>query len=303
MNKKRFLIIGLVFISLLIILNINNKVYADTDIIENYTITVDPDMNNGELDITYEIKWKVLDSETEGPLTWAKIGTPNSHFTSPTALTPNIKKIQPYGDSYVRIDFDKAYKEGDIVTFKYSIHQAYMYKIKSSKCTYEFTPAWFTDFKVNNITIKWNKDSVKKANNTSEEGNYYIWNKTNLDKGEKIKAKIEYKKTAFAYLDENKQASSDTKIIINILLGFVVIFIMIIILGSFFGGGGYYGHRGFYVGHHHHYGGGGCVRSSCACASRCACACACAGSGRAGCSKKDFYGTNLQTKKIKQALK
>ena len=32
-------------------------------------------------------------------------------------------------------------------------------------------------------------------------------------------------------------------------------------------------------------------------ASSCACACACAGGGRAGCSKKDFYGTNLKMNK------
>ena len=28
--------------------------------------------------------------------------------------------------------------------------------------------------------------------------------------------------------------------------------------------------------------------------SSCECACACAGGGRAGCAKKDFYGTNLK---------
>ena len=65
-------------------------------------------------------------------------------------------------------------------------------------------------------------------------------------------------------------------------------------------------HRGFYGGFGPRYYGGGCVHSSCACAhSSCAssCACACAGSGRAGCSKKDFYGTNINTKKIKNAMK
>ena len=31
----------------------------------------------------------------------------------------------------------------------------------------------------------------------------------------------------------------------------------------------------------------------------CACACACAGGGRAGCSTKDFYKTNLQINKFK----
>jgi len=307
MNKRKIFIVFLLFIALFILININNKTYAtELDKIENYTITIDPNMNDGSLDITYEIKWKVLDSVTEGPLTWVKIGTPNSHFSNPTALTPNIKNISEGGDSYVRIDFNKAYNEGDIITFKYSIHQEHMYKIKSSKCKYEFTPAWFTDIKIDKITIKWNKDQVKKADNNSEEGNYYIWSKTNLDKGEKIKAKIEYKKNAFSYLDENKQASSDLGKTFSIILGFVIIIIIIIIFSSFGGGGGYYRHRGFYIGptfytHHHH--GGGCAHSSCACASRCACACACAGSGRAGCSKKDFYGTNLKTKKIKEALK
>lgn len=38
-----------------------------------------------------------------------------------------------------------------------------------------------------------------------------------------------------------------------------------------------------------------CAHSSCACAhSSCACACACAGGGRAGCTTKDFYHTNLK---------
>ena len=34
----------------------------------------------------------------------------------------------------------------------------------------------------------------------------------------------------------------------------------------------------------------------------CACACGCAGGGRAGCSKKDFYGTNVRTKNIEKVL-
>ena len=88
-------------------------------------------------------------------------------------------------------------------------------------------------------------------------------------------------------------------------------------------GGNYYSHSGFYTdryygGYHGGYYGGyhhsppppppprhhsSCAHSSCV--SSCAhssCACACAGSGRAGCSKKDFYGTNLTTEKIKKAL-
>ena len=48
-----------------------------------------------------------------------------------------------------------------------------------------------------------------------------------------------------------------------------------------FGGGGFGG-------------GGGCA---------CACACACAGGGRAGCSKKDFYGTKISTARVRKILR
>lgn len=44
-----------------------------------------------------------------------------------------------------------------------------------------------------------------------------------------------------------------------------------------------------------------CV-SHCACVSSCACACACAGGGRAGCSKKDFYGTKLKSDNVLKIL-
>ena len=48
-------------------------------------------------------------------------------------------------------------------------------------------------------------------------------------------------------------------------------------------------------------GGGGCAHSSCACACAscaCACACACAGGGRAGCTYKDFYRTDLKLRQL-----
>ncbi|MBO4290906.1 MAG: hypothetical protein J5898_03245, partial [Lachnospiraceae bacterium] len=41
-----------------------------------------------------------------------------------------------------------------------------------------------------------------------------------------------------------------------------------------------------------------CAHSSCACA----CACACAGGGRAGCTTKDFYHTNLKLEQIRKRV-
>ena len=48
-----------------------------------------------------------------------------------------------------------------------------------------------------------------------------------------------------------------------------------------------------------------CAHSSCACAHSCACACACAcaGGGRAGCSTKDFYNTNLKLRQLERKIK
>ena len=51
----------------------------------------------------------------------------------------------------------------------------------------------------------------------------------------------------------------------------------------------------------HHSSGGhsSCAHSSCACA----CACACAGGGRAGCTTKDFYNTDLKLEALRKATK
>lgn len=265
---------------------------ADMDEILNYEVVVEPRMNDGSLDITYKITWKVLDSTTDGPLEWVQIGTPNSNFDNATALSKNIKSISQYNGSYVKIVFDRKYYAGEQITFKYKIHQAYMYKLSWGKCKYSFAPAWFTDIKINNMTIKWNMDSVKSSDSQLKEDNYLVWTKSNLAKGEKLNVNVKYDKNAFGYLDENKQkrnnmeSSNEFKIYAIVICIIVITLIVTISLG----GGGYYGHGGFYGGHHR----GGCVSS---------CACACAGSGRAGCSKKDFYGTKISSDKLKKVLK
>lgn len=308
--KRKLLIFLLLTLFLILIAN-GTKCYAmDLDRIKNYIVTVEPRMNDGSLDITYEITWKVLDSYTEGPLEWVQIGTPNSYFDTPTALTKNIRNITSYNGAYIKVVFDKKYYEGEEITFKYKIHQTRMYKLSGKKCKYSFTPAWFTDARVDSLTVKWNADEVKSSNSKSKDGNYLVWNKTNMDKGEKLKINVKYNKNAFGYLSENMQRSNNSSGMSGIA---VIIFLIVIIaiISIFTGGGGYYVHRGFYGGGYHGRGYyGGCAHSSCACASiscasSCAssCACACAGSGRAGCSKKDFYGTKISKEELRKAIK
>ena len=146
-NKKLLLSLILVFISIICICI--PSFAKDLDEIQTYYITVDP-RDDGSLDMLYEIEWKVLDSTTEGPLEWVKIGIPNANVDSFKALSKNISKIAytSLGGDYIRIDFDRPYKAGEIVKFRFSIHQSYMYSINGSECTYSFTPGWFDSIKV-----------------------------------------------------------------------------------------------------------------------------------------------------------
>lgn len=314
MNKKTILVA--IIAILFCIIAIGQKCYAvELDRIENYVVTVDPRMTDGTLDITYEITWRVLDSTSQGPLEWVQIGTANSYFDNPQALTSNIKKIKKYSGTYVKIDFKKKYYAGESVTFKYKLHQSDMHILVGDTCTYSFTPAWFTDAKVDNMTVRWNKDRVKSSNSKITEDNYLVWNKTNMSKGEKLMITAEYDKTAFSSLKTYDYVANDNSNgLIGVIIVFVIMFsipLIIVLLGNR-GNNSYYSHSGFYSGgyygsrrhrthYRHSHSRSSCVRSSCACA-RSSCACACAGSGRAGCSKKDFYGTKLTKEKIEKVI-
>lgn len=84
---KKKLMITILFVALISIFGFACKCQAvDLDEIINYTTTVSP-RDDGTLDIKYHIEWKVLDSTSEGPLEWVKIGIPNQHVD-------NIKKYQ-----------------------------------------------------------------------------------------------------------------------------------------------------------------------------------------------------------------
>ena len=309
MNKKIKIVLMILLFFLLIIAFPKKSEATDLDEILNYTTIVSP-RDDGTLDIKYHIEWKVLDSTTAGPLKWVTIGIPNQHVDSIKKLSSNISKIKysSKGGNYVRIDFKTKYKAGEVVTFEFSLHQSYMYTIHNSTgiVSYEFTPGWFSDIRVDEAVIKWEAADIKKHNG-SQSQDYIIWNKS-LGKGQKITAKVEYPVSRFN-VDYKKQYSKSTSTNnSSYFSNVIVIFIVLIVICAFIqcltpsyyrhGGYGYYG--GYYPHHHHYYGGfgggfgGGSSSGGSGGGSSCACACACAGGGRAGCAKKDFYGTNLK---------
>ena len=283
----------------------------DLDRINEYTITVDP-RSNGTLDMTYHLKWEVLDSKTEGPLEWIKIGIPNANVSGITAISNNIKKISYYQDNgdYIRIDFKQSYEQGSIIDIDFKFNQSYMYTLSSGYCNYKFIPGWFSDIYVKNLTIKWNADNISTYSPKAKASHgYYVWS-TSLSKGRKYTIDISYPEGTFK-TSKSMQASNATitsyynnntsTLPSSIIFLFVITFIISIL--SSFSGRGYSSRRGWgYSSYNSWNRRDSWSSSSSSCVSSCACACACAGGGRAGCSKKDLYGTNLRTKKLNEIL-
>lgn len=290
---------------------------AQLDEILNYSITVHP-RDDGTLDMEYQISWKVLDSSSEGPLEWVKIGVPNKHVDQIVALSNPISKIKYFKDdgTYIRIDLDKSYYKGSVVDLHFSFHQSYIYTVDEENVYYAFKPGWFDEIDVNKLTVKWKSANALYYNSDIEENGYIIWEEENLKAGETIITELMYSQKTFPNIDLEKvytEPKDNSWIMILIILCSVFIFIMLIVIFSTKAsksyGDGYYYYRGFSYYYYRRYSifrrpgvtkdgkkiptvvnsSGSNSRSGGSSSCACACACACAGGGRAGCSRKDFY--------------
>jgi len=186
---------------------------SDLDNILKYVITVDVN-EDATLHMVYHIDWKVLDDKKEGPLTWLVVGVPNSHCENVKALSKTIKTIKytnKYEDergSYVRIDLDRAYYAGEVVSFDFEFTQDYMYQMnydKEGETVYTFIPGWFDSIYVDELQIRWNANKVKEVSPVN--GNsftcelkdgYYIWT-TPLSKGTKFRVEVRYPNDAYNF--------------------------------------------------------------------------------------------------------
>ena len=192
----------------------------DLDNILNYEVTVNVN-EDATLDMVYHLDWMVLDSDAEGPLSWITIGIPNKHYVSYTALSDTIKNIQ-YTSSdgpSLRIDFDREYFAGEVVSFDFELVQDNVYEVNrltDGETVYDFTPGWFDNIFIDNLTIRWNNDKMESWSPSCEiEDGYCVW-KTFLDKGQKYPIQVVYKNDAYAFdtsknLNVSVSASSSGK--------------------------------------------------------------------------------------------
>ena len=206
-NKITVFILGL----LAGILMFATPVMADTDEILNYTITVDVN-DDATLNLNYHIDWKVLDSGSGiGPLTWMKIGIPNSHVISTKGLSSTVDHINRSGN-YVEVYLDRKYYEGDVASVDFLVVQDYMYQVNKfteGETVYSFTPGWFDDIRVDELVIRWNNTkAVSFQPECVIDGDYNEWTKS-LAKGGKFTVSMTYPNDAYGF-DLSKSQEEDS---------------------------------------------------------------------------------------------
>ena len=213
-KTARFLVLILCLLMLLPIIAMHASA-AELDEILNYTITVDVN-EDATLHMVYHIDWKVLDSDSEGPLEWVKIGVPNSHYTSLEGRSDAVRRISGVnesGETYARIDLDRAYYAGEVAEIEFELVQDYMYQVDmmtEGETVYRLTPGWFDDIRVDEMTIRWNADKVLSHEPDSfVEGGYCTWTKP-LSKGEKYRVTVTYPNDAYGF-DTSKEILSGTE--------------------------------------------------------------------------------------------
>ncbi|MBO4785004.1 MAG: hypothetical protein J5521_09710, partial [Lachnospiraceae bacterium] len=223
MNKKHSLLSSVLtklVLSLLVVLTIGlflpiHSQAKDLDEIINYKIKVDVN-EDATLHMVYHIDWKVLDSTSEGPLSWVLIGIPNNKYKSYKALSTSIKSMSySSNDGALKITLDRNYKAGEIVPIEFELVQDYMYQmdhLTEGETVYEFTPGWFDDIKVDNLEIFWNADKAISHSPASEMvENYYAW-QTSLGKGQKYKVSVTYPNDAYKFDTSKKIKQSNPKL-------------------------------------------------------------------------------------------
>ena len=202
--KKRLIILCALCLALFMAVFTVSASAKDLDEILNFTVTVDVN-DDATLNMVYHIDWKVLDSDSEGPLSWVQIGIPNRNYVDLKALTSTIRNLSYYssGGTKVRIDLDRNYYKDEVASFDFLVVQDYMYQIdrfQDGQTVYDFTPAWFDDINVDELVIKWNADQVLSIDPPAQltSDGYYTWT-ASLGKGEYYEVRVTYENEAFGF--------------------------------------------------------------------------------------------------------
>ena len=127
--------------------------WADYDYIEQYGVMVTPNTEDGSLLITVKLEWTPLEELPYGQE--LKIGVPNGSIRDVAAQTDNIERLD-FDNSYMYVYLTQGYDKGETFSFAYSWVQEYMYQLDGSAVTYDYTPGWFDEARIGQMTLIWN---------------------------------------------------------------------------------------------------------------------------------------------------
>lgn len=127
--------------------------WADYDYIEQYGVMVTPNTEDGSLLITVKLEWTPLEELPYGQE--LKIGVPNGSIRDVAAQTDNIERLD-FDNSYMYVYLTQGYDKDETFTFAYSWVQEYMYQLDGSAVTYDYTPGWFDEARIGQMTLIWN---------------------------------------------------------------------------------------------------------------------------------------------------
>lgn len=304
---------------------------GDLDCINAYTVTVDP-RADGSADITYDIDWEVIGGSSEDPLSWVKIGLANDRVDEFQNLTPDtvssVRVLTEGSNTFARITFVRRYYAPDYaarvgqesaVHFSFRVHQSHLYTLsEDGTASYNFTPGWFDDLRVEQLTIRWKAADGMTADTETVEDGYYVWDFGPLDHGEKATVRVHVPAAEAQTYDpatrmEPTQGPDHEDLLTAVMVAVLFAFIFLAIFGQIFAHprwrGGFGRRYRWYTNGHHvihlapgavppqgytpttppagfhadggSFRGGGAGRTGggCACACVSSCACACACAG------------------------
>ena len=180
-----------------------------TDEIEHFEITVDV-QEDATLQMTYHIDWKVLDDKKYGPLEWVNIGMPNANHSEVTALGDSIDHISDNG-STLAVYLDRSYYKDEVASFEFSFVQDHMYQIDrfvEGETVFAYTPAWFDEIEVKDLTIRWNEDKAGAWQPDCLMDNGYLVFSANLEPGERYSITVAYPNDAFGFSPDRQAGGS-----------------------------------------------------------------------------------------------
>ena len=205
--KRNHVVILLSLLICLALLSTPARADDPTDEILNYEITASVN-DDGTVNLVYHIDWKVLRDDI-GALEWITVGIPNGEYVSIDAVSDNIDSIgySSENGSSVRIDFDRAYHAGETVSFDFYIVQDYMYEMnlfEDGQTAYSFTPGWFDEIAVDNLTLRWAADGATSwSPDCLIKGGYATWT-TALAPGETFTVRVNYPNDARSFNEQTR---------------------------------------------------------------------------------------------------